>query len=270
MVGQGPNGEKPKPRITWLDVAAGAVDGFDSGYLSTDSSLTERDFGRLRVKQWGKFARKHGLGYIENPTPADYAAHSSLFESLEELRSLGCRFEEASGLLQGSWQGCAIAGYHTNVPVERERVGPTRVIATRLPRSYPDLVWDRNLLGANPGAQALAWYPNRSEYEVFTAPPKPSVKKPGLLARTPVGKAIGEFFEGAPPRFSTTSPEFADRFVAACYRQFDERALKYTWFVRGNWLVFRHGEGDSGMIDHGKRAQFLDAVPLVKRLVDQS
>lgn len=103
--------------------------------------------------------------------------------------------------------------------------------------------------------------------------PTPAKKrKRGLLARTPVGQAVaavaGGLFGPITPKPHTASPEYGAAFIARASQPYDSHVFRYNWAVRGPWLVFYHYDGDQGLIDNGKRTAFLDALPLVRRLVD--
>lgn len=253
-----------------FEIAAEIVAADEYGGSSGDM-LTPRDFGELRVKQWGKFARKHGLVYRDHPAPADVAADQRLVAMFTELRNLGYPLTHVSGLMEGSWQGCAFTSFHTYDATEEGRLRPYRFACVRLSRPYPDLVHDKGLSGTSRDKEA--WYPALETYQVLDGPtPAKKERKRGLLARTPVGRAVAAAADGlfgpVTPKLRTASAEYGAAFVARASQPYEPHAFRYDWAVRGPWLVFHHYDGERGLVDNGGRAAFLNAFPLVKRLVD--
>ncbi|WP_030144255.1 hypothetical protein [Glycomyces sp. NRRL B-16210] len=253
---------KPNARRRAGDIAVFILDAAFDG-SGPDSQLTNRNFGELRARQWGRFAAKHGFAYSEHPVPDEIAGDPAMVAMFEDLREAGFPLNEVVGLLKGAWRGVDLLGFQTYEPVGDGKVQTYRIVYAPLGREFPDLVHDRGFGGS--GHARRTWYARRGGYEeVSVAPPR--APRTGLLARSPVGKALDVVFGPVPPKVHTASREFGERFFEAAYRDFDKRVFKRTWAVLGRRLVFIEAEGDTGMIAHRRRAEFLDAVVQVRRL----
>lgn len=260
--GDGPADLSATAKRRAADIAAFVLDAaFDGSGL--DSQPTNRDFGELRARQWGKFAAKHGLAYSERPVRDEITADPETVAVFEDLREAGFPLNEVVGLLKGAWRGVDLLGFQTYEPIGEGRVQTYRIVCAPLGRDLPDLVHDRGFGGS--GHARSAWFARRGGYEAVSVPP-PRAPGTGLLARSPVGKALDAVFGPVPPTVHTSSREFAERFFEAAYRDFDKRVFKRAWAVLGRRLVCVEAEGDTGMIAHGRRAEFLDDVVLVRRL----
>lgn len=269
MTEQGANGGKPKRSglSKAFEIALDVISA--DGYGTADIEIEERHFGDLRIKQWGKFARKQGLDYRDQLDPQAVGNDAALVAMFEELRTFGLPLNAVGGLMRGRWHDCDLVSFHTYSVGERGNIGGYRMACAPLARRSAAFVFDKGMQ-YEPSGGHDHWYAALSQYSGVAGPKPPSSKKPGLLARTPVGKKLGDIFAPLPPKIWTDAPDSAERFFASAYRQYDERAFKYDWAVTGSWLVVHHFDGQTGLMANGKASAFLDTVTLLKRLVEQS
>lgn len=257
-------------RFDGLELVLGLLGASQGGFLGTDSSLTVADFARLRVKQWGKFARKQGLAYREGPEDAPLPGEARIAAMLRELQGSGFPMLGVAGLLDGIRDGRPVLGFASFEDQGEGRLGAYRFLCTPLPRAFPELTFDRSLNGS-PSYRPV-WQARIGECQVFKAPPAPKAEPAGLLARSPLGRAVSgkldDLLGSSGPWLHTADIALAERFIDRAYRSYDPRVFQFPWTVRGSWLVSYHQDGQSGLIDDGKRARFLDALPAVARLLD--
>ncbi len=113
----------------------------------------------------------------------------------------GLPLNEVGGLMRGRWQSSDIVGFHTYAVGESGNVGGYRMVCAPLTRRLPALIHDRGMKYSTDGSHA-SWYASLSQYTGVVGS-KPPEKKPGLLARTPVGKKLGEIFAPLPTKLYT-------------------------------------------------------------------
>lgn len=85
--------------------------------------------------------------YQNHPTPDDIAVDQRLTAMFTEFRNLCYPLTHVSGLIEGSWRGCAFTSFHTYDATEEGKLRPYRFVCARLSRTYPDLVHDKFLRG---------------------------------------------------------------------------------------------------------------------------
>lgn len=253
-----------------LELVLGLLGASQGGFLGTDSALTVADFAKLRVKQWGAFARKQGFAYREGPGDAPLPGEDRVAAMLRELQGSGFPMLGVAGLLEGVRGGRPVLGFASFEDQGEGRLGAYRFLCTPLPRAYPELTFDRSLNGDR--SYRPVWHAGIGECQVFKAPRAPGAEPGGLLKRTPLGRAVSgkldDLLGSSGPWLHTRDLALAERFIERAYRSYDPRVFQFPWTVRGSWLVSYHPDGRSGLLDDGRRARFLDAVPVVAGLLE--
>lgn len=256
--------------VDGLELVLGLLSGTQGGFLGTDSALTVADFAKLRVKQWGKFARKQGFAYREGAEDAPLPGEARVTAMLRELQDAGFPMLGVAGLLEGDRDGRPVLGFASFEDQGEGRLGAYRFLCAPLPRAYPELTFDRALNGSP--SYLPVWHKRIGECQVFKAPRPPKAEPGGLLARSTLGRAVSgrldDLLGSSGPTLHTRDLALAERFIDRAYRAYDPRVFQFPWTVRGSWLVSYHHDGQSGLTDDGRRARFLDAVPAVARLLD--
>lgn len=266
-----PKSKKPNPLASALvDIVDIAVTG---GYPTDDSpevKASPQTVAGIRIREWGKFARKQGLPYRQAIPIAEILADPRLSAFFEEMRRSHLPVHGAAGLMEAAWRGVPFVSFAAYSVDETETVRPFRLVCAALSRAYPDLVHDRRLAYAP--QERRHWYPGHESYELVEGPkppPKRPSREPGLLGRTAVGREFRravDAFTNPVPKVHTASKEYAAQVAS---RPHESAAFERDWLVRGRWVVLFEEEHIRGYGARDKTDEFLDALPAVKRLVDQ-
>ncbi|MDA1363031.1 hypothetical protein O1R50_25685 [Glycomyces luteolus] len=267
-----PQPKKKHPLASALvDIVDIAVTGDYSSDDSPDVKASPQTVAGIRIKEWGKFARKQARPYRETLPIAEILADPRLSAFFEEMRQLHVPVHGAAGLLEAEWQGVPFISFAAYSVDETETVRPFRLVCAALSRDYPDLVHDRRLDYAP--QERRHWYPGHESYERVEGPkppPNQPGREPGLLGRTKVGREFRravEAFTNPVPRLHAASKDYASQVSS---RPYEPAAFERDWLVRGRWLVLFEEEHIRGYGARDKTGEFLDTLPAIKRLVDPS
>lgn len=265
-----PRPKKPHPLASALvDIVDIAVTG---GYATDDSpevKTSPQTVAGIRIKEWGKFARKQGLPYRQALPIDEILADSRLSAFFEEMRQAHLPVHGAAGLMEAVWQGVPFVSFAAYSVDETGTVRPYRLVCTPLSQVYPDLVHDRRLAYAP--EERGHWYPDRESYEQVDGPkppPKRPERAPGLLGRTAVGREFRravDAFTNPVPKLHTASRGYAAQVAS---RPHAREAFERDWLVRGRWLAMFEEEHIRGYGARDKTGEFLDALPHIRFLVD--